>query len=51
MGEDMTMTWKERTFDEQEIIVKNIDLRQFWIDDQAIDDIEQANDCFYRQWM
>lgn len=51
MGEDMAITWKETTFDEREIIVKNVDIRQFWIDDQAIDDIEQANDCFFRQWV
>jgi len=51
MWEDMNLTWEEKSYKRQEIIVKNIDIRMFWIDDQAIDDIEQANDCFYRQWM
>ena len=51
IGDDMELTWKEKTRDEREIIVKNWDLRYFWIDDQAIDDIDQANDCWARQWI
>lgn len=51
IGDDMTITWKEKTFNNQEIILSNFDIRQFWVDDQAVDDISQANDCFARQWI
>jgi hypothetical protein len=27
------------------------DIRQFYMDNQALEGIEDANDCAYRQWM
>ena len=51
MWDDMSMTWKETTFKKEEIIVKNVDIRNFYIDNQALTWIEEASDCIYQQWI
>ena len=51
MGEDMNITWKTSTFKKEEIIVKNIDIRDFYIDDTAKNSIDDATDCVYIQWI
>lgn len=47
----MNISWKTSVFKKEEIIVKNIDIRDFYIDDSAKDSIEDATDCSYIQWM
>jgi len=47
----MSLTWEETTFKEEKIIVKNIDIRSFYIDNHAINSIDDASDCIYEQWM
>lgn len=51
VGDDMNITWVENTFKCEEIIIKNIDIRDFYIDDTAKNSIEDATDCIYVQWM
>jgi hypothetical protein len=51
IGDDMNYTWKKSIFKKANIIVKNVDIRDFYIDNQAIDWIEDASDCIWRQWM
>lgn len=41
--------WEEKIINKEWIVVKNIDIRQFYIDNEAIEWIEDANDCAYRQ--
>lgn len=47
----MTYTWEPRTFKEEKIVTENVDIRNFYIDNQAISSFEQANDCFLRTWI
>ncbi len=51
VDDDMNYTWKENTYKDEKIIMENADIRLFYIDNQAIDNISQASDCIYRQWM
>jgi len=51
MWEDWDPIFTEKEFETKNIIMKNIDIRNFWIDNEVIDDISQANDCFYDEWM
>jgi hypothetical protein len=45
------ITRSEKTINKQEIIVRNVDIRNFYIDNQAIEGISDASDCIYRQWI
>ena len=51
IGDDMSIKWKKKPIQEGNIIVKNIDIRDFYVDDQAIEGIEDAVDCIYDQWI
>ena len=51
ISDDLDITYKENEIRKDSIVVWNVDIRDLWIDDQAISDIEQANDCIYRQWI
>ena len=51
IGDDMKLTWEESTFNDDKIIVKNVDIRQFYIDNTAIEGIDDAVDCIYEQWI
>ena len=42
---------KENTIEVKDIIMDNIDIRNFWVDNTVVDDISQAADCYYRQWI
>ena len=48
-------TWElsreEVTIDKEGVVMKLGDIRQFYMDNQAIEGIEDAADCAYRQWM
>lgn len=41
----------EKVIDKEWIVVKNVDIRQFYLDNEAVEWIEDANDCVYRQRM
>lgn len=43
------ISWKEVTIEKEGIILKLWDIRQFYMDDQAQEGIEDASDCAYRQ--
>lgn len=47
VDEDLQVTFTPKTFKKEQIVVKSVDIRNFYIDDCAIDSIEQANDCIY----
>lgn len=47
----MKPTWEDQTFKDEEIIVKNIDIRDFYIDNTVKESIEEASDCILIQWM
>jgi hypothetical protein len=49
--ETWEITREENTIEKDGIIMKLWDIRQFYIDDQAIEGIEDAWDCAYRQRM
>jgi len=51
IGDDMSIDWEKETITEVNIIVKNIDIRDYYVDDQAIEGIEDAVDCIYDQWI
>ena len=43
------ITWKEKEIIKDNIIIDMCDIRQFYMDNQAIKGIEDASDCAYRQ--
>lgn len=47
----MKPVWEDQTFKDEEIIVKNIDIRDFYIDNTVKESIEEASDCILIQWM
>lgn len=49
--DDNNITWEKKEIPVSNILLDNIDIRQFWIDDQVIDDVSQASDAIYRQWI
>lgn len=51
IGEDMKPVWEEQTFKDEEIIVKNVDIRDFYIDNTVKDSIDDADDCILIEWM
>lgn len=51
MGKDGMPERKENTIEVKDIIMDNIDIRNFWVDNTVVDDISQAADCYYRQWI
>jgi len=51
INDDMSLSWKKVTIKKRDIIVKDIDIRDFWVDNQAIEGIEDASDCLLREWI
>ena len=49
--DNMKLEWETITYKEEKIIVKNVDIRKFYIDNTAIESIEEAADCIYDQWI
>lgn len=49
VGDDMKPKWVEKEFKEEEIIVKNIDIRDFYLDDTVKTSIDDATDCILIQ--
>lgn len=49
IDDDWNMSWEETTIKKEEIIVKNCDIRDFYLDNQALNGIDDASDCYYRQ--
>jgi hypothetical protein len=47
----MVFTFKENTYTEENIIVKNIDIRDFYPDNHIREDFDEANDCIYIQYV
>lgn len=51
VGDDFKYAWVKKEFKEEKIVVKDIDLRDFYVDDDARKDIEEANDCILDTWI
>ncbi len=51
MNDEWQVEFIETQIDKSKIIVKNVDIRQFFIDNQAIEGIEDATDCIFVQRM
>ena len=51
VGDDMMPTFSERTETESKIIIKDLDIRNVWLDNHAIDSVEQMGDWFYEERM
>ena len=49
MWDDLELNWETKIIKNEKIIVKNIDIRQFFIDDNAITTIDEASDCILEQ--
>lgn len=49
--DDLKPKWVKKEFKEEEIIVKNIDIRDFYIDNTVKTSIEDASDCILIQWI
>lgn len=47
VDDDLNVVFEPKKFKKENIVVKSVDIRNFYIDDCAIDWIEQANDCIY----
>jgi len=47
----MSFTFVEKTYTEESIIVKNIDIRDFYPDNNVKEDFDEANDCVYIQYV
>lgn len=48
---DDVLTRKKVRINKEDIIIKNIDIRQFYIDNQALNCIDEASDCILEQWV
>ena len=51
IDEDLNVVFEPKKIKKEQIVVKSVDIRNFYIDDTAIDSIEQANDCIYVEQM
>jgi len=47
----MQFTFVQNTYTEEKILVKNIDIRDFYIDNNVAEDFDEANDCIYIQYI
>ena len=45
--DDLSIKFEEKSFKKENIVVKSVDIRNFYVDDSAIDGIETADDCVY----
>ena len=51
IDDNMSFTFVEKTYTEESIIVKNIDIRDFYPDNNVKEDFDEANDCVYIQYV
>ena len=49
IDDNLNVVFEPKKFKKENIVVNSVDIRNFYIDDTAIDCIEQANDCIYRE--
>lgn len=40
---------EEKTIKKEQIVLKNVDIRDFYLDNQALNGIDDASDCYYRK--
>lgn len=49
VDDNLNVIFEPKKFKKEQIVVKSVDIRNFYVDDTAIDCIQQANDCIYRE--
>lgn len=49
VDDNLNVVFEPKKFKKENIVVKSVDIRNFYVDDTAIDCINQANDCIYRE--
>lgn len=49
IDENLNVIFEPKKIKKENIVVKSVDIRNFYIDETAIDDISQANDCIYKE--
>ena len=49
VDDNLNVVFEPKKFKKENIVVNSVDIRNFYVDDTAIDCIEQANDCIYRE--
>ena len=49
VDDDLNVIFEPKKFKKENIVVKSVDIRNFYVDDTAVDCIEQANDCIYTE--
>ena len=49
VDDNLNVIFEPKKFKKEQIVVKSVDIRNFYVDDTAIDCIGQANDCIYRE--
>lgn len=51
IDDNLEPSWEEVKIQKNDIIVSNIDIRDFYVDNEAISDFDEATDCILDQWM
>ena len=49
IDDNLNVVFETKKFKKEEIVVKSVDIRNFYLDDAAIDCIDQASDCIYTE--
>lgn len=49
IDDNMTLKWEKKTIKKEEIIVKNVDIRNFYVDNHAMSSFDEAVDCIHRE--
>lgn len=51
MDDNFKTVWTEKKLKDEKILLENIDPRLFYLDNQCVRGIDDANDCVLREWM
>lgn len=51
MDDNFKTVWTEKKLKDEKILLENIDPRLFYLDNQCVRGIDDANDCILREWM
>lgn len=51
VSEDLKPVWTKKEIKDEWIVVENVDIRDFYIDNTAKNEIEDAGDCIWIEWI
>lgn len=49
MWDDGNISWEKKKIKKEKIVLKNVDIRDFYLDNQALNGMDDASDCYYRK--